>query len=377
MRILALLPRDPRLADTGATIRTRHLLAALRQAHDVAVLAFAPPDGPARGRGWFASAHRVASAFGAVPVSVATYRSRAFRERVRVALDSRAYNAVHCDHVHMAQYAGLADGVPVVIDDHNAEHLLLARAATAERRRWRRILLAREAVRMRRYERWSCLQARTVLTVSAQERAALRALGVDVRIDVVPNGVDTTYFAPTARPLQPAVGYCGSMDWWPNQDAVRFFLERIWGIVRRRRPDVDFVIIGRSPPSGIRTWHGRDGVLVTGTVPDVRPHLARLGVLVVPLRVAGGTRIKILEAQAAGVPVVSTRIGAEGLDEIDGRHLLIADHPEAFAERVLTLLADAPLAQALARQARAFVVAHHEWQSSGQRIREVYETLAC
>jgi glycosyltransferase involved in cell wall biosynthesis len=188
--------------------------------------------------------------------------------------------------------------------------------------------------------------------------------------------VDLDYFSVLAQPDQTRhLVFTGSMDWRPNQDAARYFVNDIMPLLRGHRPDLDCTFVGRSPPADIVRLAEVPGVHVTGTVPDVRPYVKRAAVHVVPLRVGGGSRLKILEALAMGRAVVSTSVGAEGLDVVHGRHVLLANNPRDFADSVLGLLENLDQRQRLAAEGRRLVEQRYGWDLLADRfaafIREV------
>jgi glycosyltransferase involved in cell wall biosynthesis len=187
----------------------------------------------------------------------------------------------------------------------------------------------------------------------------------------VPTGVDTDYFAPAApHPTDSRdLVFVGSMDWMPNDDGIRWFAQAVFPLVRQRQPDATLTVVGRSPSADMQRLAERTpGIRVTGSVPDVRPYLQRAVASVVPLRIGGGTRLKVFEAMAAGAPVVSTAIGAEGLPVQHGRHLLIADSPEAQAEAIVHLLTDRASALAMADRAREYVCTHCSWNAVARQF---------
>jgi glycosyltransferase involved in cell wall biosynthesis len=186
---------------------------------------------------------------------------------------------------------------------------------------------------------------------------------------VIPTGVDTAYFAPGERSsASRRVVFTGSMDWLPNVDGVLYFCREILPIVRQAVPDVTFSIVGRAPTQTVRKLAEEQGVEVTGRVDDVRPYLADAAAYVVPLRIGGGTRLKIFEAMAAWRAVVSTSIGAEGLPTENGRHLLLADNPGDFAQAVATLLLDNNVRQKIEREARTLVTTHYDWRHAAAHL---------
>jgi glycosyltransferase involved in cell wall biosynthesis len=194
----------------------------------------------------------------------------------------------------------------------------------------------------------------------------------------VPTGVDLDYFAACPRQLaaDPTVVFLGSMDWYANADAVRQFAAEIWPRVIGRMPQARLLVVGRNPPQDLRDLasSGRN-IEITGTVADVRPHLRSAHVMVVPLRIGGGTRLKIFEALAAEVPVVSTHVGAEGLALENGRHILLADQPAEFAEAVLQLLGNPDKGRQIAACARTEVAEKNSWRSAAAVLEKHLEQV--
>ncbi|HEY7789173.1 MAG TPA: glycosyltransferase family 4 protein [Vicinamibacterales bacterium] len=252
--------------------------------------------------------------------------------------------------------------VPVVVFSHNVEHMIWQRLAATASNRITRGLLALEWRKMRRREVDACRRATLTLTVSDPDRDRLAALAPSAHIQSIPTGVDLGYFTPRSTDQDPdALVFVGSMDWYPNEDGTLDFMATTLPLIRRARPSTSFTIVGRNPSARLREAAAAAGAAVTGTVDDVRPFLERAAVAVVPLRVGGGTRIKIFEALAMGKALVSTTIGAEGLPLTPGTHYLQADQPEAFADHVLGLLRDPAARLALGQTGRQLVHQHYSW----------------
>jgi glycosyltransferase involved in cell wall biosynthesis len=267
-------------------------------------------------------------------------------------------------------------GVPLVLFEHNVEHMIWRRICQAERRAAVRSLLEVEWRKMRRYEALACHRARLVLAVSEADRDRLRSRAPGARIEAVPTGVDIAYFAPNGAPeVQDELLFTGSMDWQPNEDAMAYFVGRILPAIRREMPGVRMTIVGRNPRKRLRELAGPAGVTVTGTVEDIRPFMARAAVYVVPLRIGGGTRLKVFEALAMGKAVVSTSIGVEGLPLAPGREFALADDPDEFARSVVSLLRDPAKRCTLGAQGRQLVVDRYSWSEIARvfeaRFREV------
>jgi polysaccharide biosynthesis protein PslH len=222
-------------------------------------------------------------------------------------------------------------------------------------------------------EREQCLRFDHVVAVSEEDAAVFRREYGVQRVSSVPTGVDTDFFRPsgvvTQRPS--SIVFTGSMDWMPNEDGMEHFVAEILPRIEQAVPEVTVTIVGRNPTARVKALaEGRPSITVTGTVPDVRPFLESAAVVVVPLRIGGGTRIKIYEAMGMERAVVSTTIGAEGLDVTDGEHIVLADDPKAFADAVIALLRAPDRAARIGQAAAAHVRAHFGWASVAEQFAE-------
>ncbi|OLD62444.1 MAG: hypothetical protein AUI47_12610 [Acidobacteria bacterium 13_1_40CM_2_68_5] len=297
-----------------------------------------------------------------LPVDLLKFRAPALEAEVRRRMKAGAADLCVADFLSATVNVRLRGALPVLFFAHNVEHLIWKRLCGVERRPWRRAALAIEWRKMRRAEAAVCSRADLTVAVSEGDAALLRAGAPRAAVRTVPTGVDTSYFTPgESRGARPSLVFTGSMDWYPNEDAVRYFLEAVLPRVRREVPDVSFSIVGRRPGAGLVTAAEASGARVTGTVPDVRPYLAQGMVYVVPLRIGGGTRLKIFEALAAGKAVVSTTVGAEGLPLVPGLHFILADDPGDFARAVVALLRDPGRRRALGEAGRRLVEERFGW----------------
>jgi glycosyltransferase involved in cell wall biosynthesis len=251
---------------------------------------------------------------------------------------------------------------PVVFFTHNVEHLIWKRLAGVERQPVRRALLELEWRKMRAMEVRAVRRADRTVAVSEEDAGIFRAAVPAAPIDVIATGVDLTYFTSLgSRPVPRRLVFSGSMDWYPNEDAMLSFIGSIWPRLRAARPDVSLTIVGRHPTARLRAFAGPAGVTVTGTVEDVRPYVDEAELFIVPLRVGGGTRLKVFEALAMGKAVVSTTIGVEGLGLEPGRHFVAADDPASFANAILQLFDAEDRRRALGEAGRALVEARYGW----------------
>lgn len=256
-----------------------------------------------------------------------------------------------------------------ILDLHNIEHELLLRRARTEERQPRKAALWLEARKFEREELAICRAYDLVFTPSERERNQLHELLGTTRVESLPNSIDTERFALRAtEPAANEITFVGATHVDANRDGLIYFMESIFPLIEQRIPDVHFTIVGGKPPAEIREYGKRPNVDVTGFVDDVRPYMEQAKVLVVPLRSGGGTRLKILEGLSFGVPTVSTSLGAEGIDIVHGKHALLADTPEQFAEQVVRVLEDAQLRRQLCSAGRTLVVDHYSWQAVGRDL---------
>lgn len=284
-----------------------------------------------------------------------------------LATPARKVDVLHIDSTDMAWARRFAPDVPAVLVHHNVESDLMQRRAMIERSPARRFIMQREARLLAQAERDAGRSFAAHFVCSAQDAVRLSAVLPPDRIHVVPNGVDVEYFrrAPLDAPRR-GVLHIGGLGWVPNADGIRWFIERVWPEIRRRRPDEVLQLVGERGDFPVSSAHADAGIQFVGPVPDVRPYAAAASVFVVPLRVGGGTRLKLLDAFAMGIPVVSTRIGAEGLDADDGREILLRDTEDAFAEAVCGLLSSPERRRSLADGARALVERRYRWDVIGE-----------
>jgi glycosyltransferase involved in cell wall biosynthesis len=316
-----------------------------------------------------------------MPVDVAKCQVPTLQRLVAQTLADRHVDVIVCDFLAAVPNMPVRPAAPVVVFSHNVEHRIWQRLGAHAPSLLRKALLEVEWRKMRRYEAAATRDAALTLAVSEDDRDQLLSLAPQARVEAIPTGVDTSYFAPNGYHEEPGtLVFTGAMDWYPNEDGVRHFVRDVLPAVRREAGPVRLTVVGRNPSEGLRDEIAADGVEVTGTVDDVRPHLARAAVAVVPLRIGGGTRLKIFEALAMGKAVVSTTVGAEGLPLVPGEHYVRADEPDAFARAVAALLQQPDRRRALADAGRDLVVSRYSWaQVSGifeQRLREAVDSHA-
>jgi glycosyltransferase involved in cell wall biosynthesis len=387
--------------NTGGRLRSFHVISELASRHEVtiatthlpgddpdALAAHVPPSArvvsiphaiPKFGTARFGAA-LVESWLSPLPVDLLKFRVPALARDVKRRLDSGGADVCVADFLSATVNVPTPAPVPVVFFAHNVEYMIWKRLCENETRRARRRLLEVEWRKMRRAEARACTRSAATIAVSEADRTLLAADAPGAILHAIPTGVDTAYFAPdSTRDVPDTLVFSGSMDWYPNEDAVLHFLEDVFPRIAERVPRVSFTIVGRNPTARVRAAAAaRSGVFVTGTVDDVRPHLAGAAVYVVPLRVGGGTRLKIFEALAMGKAVVSTTVGAEGLPLVSGHHIVREDEPSAFADAVVELLGDPERRRALGNAGRTLVETCYSWSQVAREFEvRCTQTLAC
>ncbi len=297
------------------------------------------------------------------------------------------YDVIQVEGIEMAPYMlGLQRDLlgprpRFVYDDHNAEYVLQQRAFATDVRRPKRWIAAGYSLiqwrKLAAYERRVCRAADKVAAVSDVDRSALLRLDPLLDVTVIPNGVDLDFYRPGVVPPLADMGpdslvFTGKMDYRPNVDAVTWFAEAVFPLIRAQAPDAAFYVVGQQPSPRVAALAEQPGIIVTGKVPDTRPYIAGAGAYVIPLRIGGGTRLKVLEAMAMGQAVVSTRLGCDGFPLQDGREVVYADEPHAFADRAVSLLRGRAEAARLGHAARAFVEAHYGWDAIVPQLEALY-----
>ncbi len=403
-RLLALAQCLPYPPEAGVTKRTYHVLTELQVEFDVVLLAYTrrahQPNDSARARARLALSEQLTWVGPPVAIGRETSRARLAADQLRSLLTGRPYvfyeyasagfrealagitcggdfDLVHLDSLDLYRWIPLLpSGVPVACTHHNVESELLRRSS----RHVKPLPLAwyyrHQARLLERVERRLCPTLDLNVMVSETDERTLRSLAPGSKTIVTPNGVDTDFFHPPDESTRQKnrIVFIGGTYSLPNRDAVDFFLEEIWPSVKMRN-DVSFEVVGR-PGEEKRPWPSDDdSVEFPGHVPDVRDHLGTAACSVVPLRIGGGTRLKILDAWAMGTPVVSTSIGCEGLDARDGENILIRDEPRAFAAAVLELLENERLRRHLGEEGRRTAVDSYSWGRIGDRLRDAYREL--
>lgn len=312
--------------------------------------------------------------FSPKPFSVLAHRSKQIESRIDWLLSKDQFDIIHYDTIALSRFNRNCITIPKVVTHHNIESNLMQRRAQVEKNTLAKYYLYRQAKRLRDYEEAETGKFAVNIVMSEKDGEELKIINPNVEIEVVPNGVDTTYFTTGNGEETRSVIYTGGMNMFANKDAVLYFMNEIWPIIKAKEPDVKFYAIGQDPPPELLKIAENDlKVIVTGYVDDIRPFVSKAAVYVVPLRVGGGTRLKILDAMAMGKAIVSTSIGCEGLEVSNLENILIVDNPSDFAEKTLDLLRNRRKRNELGIAARRLVESKYSWEKIGSTLQQVYE----
>jgi sugar transferase (PEP-CTERM/EpsH1 system associated) len=330
------------------------------------------------------------------PLTVAKYYSVEMARALENLLKSRRFHIIHFEMLHAGQYWVLDTGysildtriqhpassiqypVRTVLGEQNVDSSVWYRLARTEPNPLRKLIFYSQYRSFMSYESRICRYFDACICVSMQDQKELASLCPGTAIEVVPNGVDPDYFRPgETEEDETRLVFTGSMDWHPNEDAVLYFCERIFPLIRAELPEIEFYIVGSNPTDRVLKLREIQGVIVTGSVEDVRPYISSAAVYIVPLRIGGGTRLKILQALAMKKAVISTSIGCEGLDLQQDKHLLVADEPRQFAARAVQLVRDRSMRSRLGDDGRALVQERYDWDVIARKLELVYRRLIC
>jgi polysaccharide biosynthesis protein PslH len=398
-RLLFVAQTLPYPPDGGVKIRTYNILRLLARSFDISVLCFYRREGGVTGAELDASvaALNKLADVRALPIpqehsrtrllwdhfrslitgrvyTVFSYESRRFREALTSLLAAQEFDLVHADSLDLSGYFPALGSLPLICTHHDATSVQLRRRAEQEDSRVRAAYIRRQSKLMAREEARWCGRVDANIVVSETDYETFRGLAPHGRFIVVPNGVDTDYFKPSAAPCEGII-CVGSTGWFPNRDALEHLAHDILPALRARGRDPAVRWVGLATAEDQQHYGERHRIELTGRVPDIRPHVASAACYVVPLRVGGGTRVKILDAWAMGKAVVSTSIGCEGLDAVEGVNILIRDDPAEFAAAVEEVLADCELRARLGASARRTVETKYSWEVIAESLMEQYQAL--
>ena len=398
-RLLFLAHRLPFPPHNGAAIRTYNVLRLLAREFDIVGLcfdrfdkathrlgldmrlaalvplgefaAFAIPQQQSRSRFLWDHVRSIASGRA---YTYFVHEESAFAKRLRTLLASEDFDLVHVDSLDLVRFLPELRSLPVICTHHNVESELLRRRAANERSVIRRSYLHYQANLLAKEERSWMPRVALNVAVSDDDARLLSTIAPDARFASVPNGVDDEYFRPAGDSEEGCV-FVGGTTWYPNRDALAWFMNDILPTLRSQGQEAQVTWVGRASEQERQLYDGQNGVRLTGYVDDIRPFVTSSACFIAPLRVGGGTRLKILDAWSMGKAVVSTSVGCEGLAAVDGVNIRIADTPRAFAEAVSQVLSDADLRSRLGEAGRQTVERCYAWRVIGSSMLDLYKSL--
>ena len=382
--------------DKGGKIRTYNMLKGLKRDHRITYLTL--DDGasaaaitaadeychelirvPHAGRAKFTPAFYsdlLCNVPSSLPYAIAKYKSAEMRNRINERLNGSDVDVLICDFLTPAVNIDFHFDCPTVLFQHNVEAMIWKRHYQIQQNAVKKVYLYAQWLKMRAFEERMCRKFDAVIAVSADDRDQMRAdYSLDTVFDV-PTGVDTEFFKPTGVTERDPMNlvFTGSMDWLPNDDAIRYFTDDILPIIRRKVPNVSLTVVGRNPSPYLTELAKKDpSINVTGRVDDVRPYMEKAAAYVVPLRIGGGTRLKIYEAMAMEKPIVSTTVGAEGLPVQNETELLLADNAQSFAEAIVRLLKNPELSERIGTRAARTVRERFGWPRVATEFSQICE----
>ena len=392
LRVLQFAPRAPWPLDTGAKLRNYHLARILAMQARISLLAFGDEQNETNALdqvyerivtvprlGGYSFAKVLRGAVGRTPLPLLNYTTNEMSKTLAHVLAENDFDVVQVESIHLMNYLPViraARSRPIVVCDwHNIESDLMRQYAEREQSLARKTYARRTARLMNEFEIKALNEFDGHIVVSEQDAERLRRMNPQARILVIENGVDVSYYAGEQSAGKKRIVFVGSMDYHANIDGAVNFARNVWPVVRKQKPELLFTIVGRDPSPEVRALSSKDGVEVTGSVDDVRPYYAEAIAAVVPLNVGGGSRLKILEAMAAGVPVVSTKLGAEGLDSSDGENILLTHGPGQIAEAVIRIVDNRELAKRLIAGGSALVRERYDWSTLGAKLLAQYQAM--
>jgi sugar transferase (PEP-CTERM/EpsH1 system associated) len=398
LKILVITDMIPFPTMSGAPLRIYNLLSRIAKEHHIWLVAFVQNPDQAMGVAQlqnfcqavitvpFKPSHALSRPldffrylFRGIPPDLRAYHSDELSKKIFKLASCQPFDLVQIEHSHMGLYL---ESLPLqgkkrtVWMLHDIDWSKFGRMVDLETKFTRKMRLWLHSLLIHLWLPGYAERFTSAITVSESDRQLLLAANPDLNLEVVPNGVDTEFLRPLPfTNSSPSLIFVGDMAYRPNIDAMIYFSQQILPHIKRAIPGVELWIVGKDPSHEVKQLHG-NGIHITGRVEDVRPFYYQSSVCIVPLRAGGGTRLKILEAMAFTRPVVTTSIGCEGLDVIDGEHLFVADHPLEFADRTTRLLLDEVLRQNLVNHARQLVVDQYDWDVLACQLSRIYTDVA-
>jgi glycosyltransferase involved in cell wall biosynthesis len=310
-------------------------------------------------------------------VSVYSHYRKAMAKNIKQLINDQTFDIIHLDHLDSAAYLKACRSNAVIyLDEHNYETDLLRSTHAHTSKSLLRWYLGAQLQKLERFEGETLQSVNGVGVVSQHDAARVSASAPHTPCEVIPNGVDPEFFDIIRRPQPYRVISVSSLDWLPNVEGLAWFLDEVWPIVVAARPQATFQMVGRNPHRSLLKRRHR-GVSIIGSVPDIRDYVTDASAFVVPLLSGSGTRLRVLEAMAMRIPIVSTKVGIEGIECIPDRHVLVSDTARHFADQLIALLDDDILGKSLAQAGKELVERFYCWETIGDRLDAFYRRMVC
>lgn len=396
MKVLFLSTKSPLPTNDGHSLRTYNLLKQAARKHDITLVTFVKyqdeynyrkeleqicsrvcfldiPENKSRVRLYLSLFLTV---FSSKPFLAGKYFSRPMNRLICTLIEEISFDVVHLDTLPLCVYLKSLKGIQTVLNEHNVESSLLSRHLEVIKNPLTKLFYTQQQKRLEQFEKLTARAVDHIITCSENDKRDLEIMASSKPITVVPNGVDIKYFSPAEKSQNDLTDlvFVGGMNWFPNYDAMLWFTKDVMPILLKKHPGLHLHIIGKK--NGKTLSVKSDHVTYHGFVDDIQPLVHESAVFISPLRVGGGTRLKLLDAMAMGKAIVSTTIGAEGLNVKDGEQMLLADTPESFAEAISSLLDSPTRREQLEKAARIYVERHFSWDIIGRSLLQVYEQVA-
>jgi len=390
MKILMLTPYLPFPLHSGGQIRSYNLLKNLSKKHQVTLFSFIRSDSEKkhlqeltkycykvkvfkRRQAWDPR-NILLSGFTPYPFLVSIYLSRSVKQAIETELTQQKYDLIHAETFYVMPNLPLHIPVPTLLVEQTIEYLVYQHFVKNTKLAVLKPLLHLDVLKIKLWEKYFWEKATRLIAMSETDKAIMQKTVKDKKVDVVANGIDTHFFQKTRRltSKKPLVLFVGNFKWLPNRDAAKFLVEEIWPHIKSRLPQAKLSIVGRNPTREIFKLQQAD-ITVNGQVEDIRTALSSASVLLAPIRNGRGTKYKVLEAMASGVPVVTTKLGIEGIK--DSHSVLVAESAVNLAKQALKILTDQSFAQRLASKAKTIVNQQYNWSVISQELDNIYKQL--
>jgi glycosyltransferase involved in cell wall biosynthesis len=393
MKILMLTPYLPYPLHSGGQIRSYNLLKNLAQKHDITLFSFIRSSAEKkyikelqqfcthvqvfkRRQAWDIR-NILLSGFTPFPFLVSIYLSGQFKAAIAQELSSGNYDLIHAETFYVMPNLPTSINTPVLLVEQTIEYLVYQCFVEDFKFAPLKPLLYFDVLKIKLWEKYFWKKATRLVAMSDSDKRIMQRTVKGLKIDVVANGVDVDFFAKTKmkKSKQPTILFVGNFKWLPNKDAAVFLTKRIWPLIRRALPQAKLWIVGRNPTPEILKLAHQSQVTVTGNIEDIRDAFNQASVLLAPIRNGRGTKYKVLEAMASEVPVVTTKLGIEGIDAQNGQSVLVAESAQNLAKKTIQVLTNARLAKRLAAKAKKLVYDQYNWQIISLQLDKIYQQL--